>query len=73
MKLFEEFDTQYLGSERYSLYQHNKVDNYLIKNSLKFFLFNTNEKNLENCLLQYQLLKSIDVSPIIFTPNWMYH
>lgn len=72
MKLFEEFDTQYLGSERYSLYQHNKVDNYLIKNSLKFFLFNTSEKNLENCLLQYELLKSIDVSPIIFTPNLDY-
>jgi len=72
MKLFEDFDTQYFGSERYSLYQHNKVDNYLIKNSLKFLLFNTNEKNLENCLLQYELLKSIDVSPIIFTPNLDY-
>jgi len=72
MKLFEEFDTQYLGSERYSLYQYNKVDNYLIKNSLKFFLFNTSEKNLENCLVQYELLRSIDVSPIILTPNLDY-
>jgi len=72
MKLFEEFDTQYLGSERYSLYQHNKVDNYLIKNSLKFFLFNTSEKNLENCLVQYEFLRSIDISPIILTPNLDY-
>ena len=72
MKLFEDFDTQYLGSERNSLYQHNKVDNYLIKNSLKFFLFNTSEKTLENCLIQYELLRSIDVSPIILTPNLDY-
>lgn len=72
MKLFEEFDTQYLGSERYSLYQHNKADSYLLRNSLKFFLLNTSENNIENCLSQYELLRQIDASPIIFTPNLDY-
>lgn len=69
MKLFEEFDTQHLGSERYSLYQHNKVDNYLIKNSLKFFLLNTSKHTLENCLKQFHLLQSIEISPTIFTSD----
>ena len=72
MKLFEEFDTQYLGSERYSLYQHNKADTYLLRNSLKFFLLNTDENNIENCLMQYEFLKFIDASPIIFAPNLDY-
>lgn len=69
MKLFEEINTDYLGAERYSLYHLNRADNFLIKNSLKFFLLNTNEKNLSNSLNQYNLLKSIEIDPVLFTPN----
>ena len=69
MKLFEEFDAQYLGLENHSIYQHNKACDYMIKNSLKFFLLNTSEETSVNCLAQYELLKSIDASPVIFTSN----
>ena len=69
MKLFEEIDADVVSTERYSLYHLNRADNFLIKNSLKFFLLNTSKDQLENTLKQYQLLKSIDIIPTIFTPN----
>lgn len=69
MKLFEEINTDYLGTDRYSLYHLNRADNFLIKNSLKFFLVNTSEKNLLNSLNQYNLLRSIEIDPVVFTPN----
>ena len=69
MKLFEEINADFIGTERYSLYHLNRADNFLIKNSIKFFLLNTNENNLENSLKQYQMLKSIDINPVLFSPN----
>ena len=48
MKLFEEVDSDHLGTERYSLYHLNRADVFLIKNSLKFYLLNTEEKYLQN-------------------------
>ena len=55
MKLYEEIDSDSLNTQRYSIYHLNRADNFLIKNSIKFFLFNTSEKNLENSLQQYKL------------------
>jgi hypothetical protein len=69
MKLYEEIDSDSLNTQRYSIYHLNRADNFLIKNSIKFFLFNTSEKNLENSLQQYKLLKSIEITPTLFTPN----
>ena len=63
MKLYEEIDSDNLNTERYSIYHLNRADNFLVKNSIKFFLFNTSEKNLENSLQQYKLLKSIEITP----------